>query len=1295
MVTSPQPRNVVAKSLGMLACLVALFIFTSVPLTAGAEEGISGSGQGSAPASVESVSPQAAGSAAPAAAPRATYSPVEQSDGTWLCTVKSEWEYEKALDEIAGDVPEGAEVTICATASFSEKEQYDVEGVAGRSITLTADEGVTFTVRLGESLEGDLTLDRVRLNLSYNSDETWCNGFHFETTENTTAYISGSSMVYGTTNLYGGSDGTDVASTDIVLKGGAFENVYAGGSDGGAVTGDTSLVIGGSVTVKKAAFGGGLDGTVGGDTHVTLEDQASAKVFGGGEDANPDVSDTSDATRTDAAVAGTAYVTVTSSANGGTVYGGSIHSTVGNVRMDVTKATGWVYGTGEHDTIKGTVEIKYNCSGVSEAKISGTGDSGYNTGAGPIRVLNEGRSDQAITIDYTAAVAGGVTDFGGSVYHFSGGDAEVKGDVVANIYGGSPESLQSRSSTVDVTVNGDTVYNILGTTHTYYVEGLRAEAESDDTTYTTSVNVAAGVTFTTSLVQQVDLFDIADGADVRITGWSPASKNWGNDPFQGTVSLVRIGANAVLDTNPQGCSLSGSVEMDEGATWRVRGPITVEGDFTIDGAANLQLPVVANGKNYHDEGGTIPLRIEGAASGTAKVQLMARDFAASGESVPVNVAAAADIEEGQDYIIARGNGDDPVAGTFTLANADVPEGLSLGRVTDPKASDNYLWQIVAEPVEAHVIYSFSSGTRGGSLPDEVTDLLPVDGTVYSEGETVTAIQPEHTTVLGPKNSSDDTPGVWTFEGYKVNGEPADEVVLSEDVLNKDGYVEFKGTWTWSALVEDSLSYDKNADAATGSTGPSEGYEGQPVKVAENGFTRVGYTFTGWNTEADGSGDDVAAGDEYTLTAGEDVLYAQWECTAEPLVPTAVSLTAYEGGAGSSANPDDALPEPVWLFEAEDWTLYIDGEEQDGDAAAFQWGYFVEGSADEQTGAATRGVYELRVWPLAGDPEVVAVAADGEQFILDLDGETAVKDEAGEPVTVAVRDVTDDDAAVSLSEELFRPVYGAASSVSTMSARSVRATAACDGTCDTTAPHAHVAEGTTFERNAIDGLAVNAEANVQLLFDGFIDGVLGDAGRMDVLDGKARAAAGSAFGGDAVEHDFRYLDLVDTNDGNVWVAPADGSSVTVFIPYSGTMTAESEIAVVYFDGLTRDYTIDMDAADLDAEIAGTNAHALSVTKTADGITFEVPYCEFGPFEIMWVDAEQTGDDTPTGPVTPVNPDIPAGPDGPAGGQGSGSAQAGNGGTLVATGDALPIMGGAIAAAGAALAAIGVARRRHSR
>lgn len=122
--------------------------------------------------------------------------------------------------------------------------------------------------------------------------------------------------------------------------------------------------------------------------------------------------------------------------------------------------------------------------------------------------------------------------------------------------------------------------------------------------------------------------------------------------------------------------------------------------------------------------------------------------------------------------------------------------------------------------------------------------------------------------------------------------------------------------------------------------------------------------------------------------------------------------------------------------------------------------------------------------------------------------------------------------------------------------------AADGACDTSEAHAHVADGTTFEINGIDGLEVADDANISLLFDDFIPDVLGQSDRMDVLDGKARTAAGGAFvTSENVETEFRYMDLVDTTNGNVWVAPANESVVTVFMPYTDSMTAESEIAVV--------------------------------------------------------------------------------------------------------------------------------------
>ena len=160
----------------------------------------------------------------------------------------------------------------------------------------------------------------------------------------------------------------------------------------------------------------------------------------------------------------------------------------------------------------------------------------------------------------------------------------------------------------------------------------------------------------------------------------------------------------------------------------------------------------------------------------------------------------------------------------------------------------------------------------------------------------------------------------------------------------------------------------------------------------------------------------------------------------------------------------------------------------------------------------------------------------------------------------------------------------------------------------------MAAGTTFIKNGDPDRPVDDDARIGLLWDNFIDGVLGEEDREGVLDAKARAAVGGDFAADSgktVQNRFKYLDLVDMNDGNLWVATADQSSVTVFVPYFDSMSAGDTIAVAYFDGLTRDYTIDMASADLDAEIASTSAHSLKVTKTSDGILFACPGASLAP------------------------------------------------------------------------------------
>ena len=51
--------------------------------------------------------------------------------------------------------------------------------------------------------------------------------------------------------------------------------------------------------------------------------------------------------------------------------------------------------------------------------------------------------------------------------------------------------------------------------------------------------------------------------------------------------------------------------------------------------------------------------------------------------------------------------------------------------------------------------------------------------------------------------------------------------------------------------------------------------GSKIVIEKNGFARSGYTFTGWNTQADGKGTAYKAGDSFTLTDKDTVLYAQW------------------------------------------------------------------------------------------------------------------------------------------------------------------------------------------------------------------------------------------------------------------------------------------------------------------------------------------------------------------------------------------------------------------------------------
>ncbi|RKS85704.1 LPXTG-motif cell wall-anchored protein/uncharacterized repeat protein (TIGR02543 family), partial [Microbacterium sp. AG790] len=83
---------------------------------------------------------------------------------------------------------------------------------------------------------------------------------------------------------------------------------------------------------------------------------------------------------------------------------------------------------------------------------------------------------------------------------------------------------------------------------------------------------------------------------------------------------------------------------------------------------------------------------------------------------------------------------------------------------------------------------------------------------------------------------------------------------------------------WSA--EHTVTFDPNG--GTGIMSPQTG--STPGQLNGNAFTRDGYTFTGWNTKADGTGAAYEAGAVYSF--GDDVtLFAQWKANGIlPVLP---------------------------------------------------------------------------------------------------------------------------------------------------------------------------------------------------------------------------------------------------------------------------------------------------------------------------------------------------------------------------------------------------------------------------
>ncbi|MBR0133865.1 InlB B-repeat-containing protein, partial [Candidatus Saccharibacteria bacterium] len=124
----------------------------------------------------------------------------------------------------------------------------------------------------------------------------------------------------------------------------------------------------------------------------------------------------------------------------------------------------------------------------------------------------------------------------------------------------------------------------------------------------------------------------------------------------------------------------------------------------------------------------------------------------------------------------------------------------------------------------------------------------------------------------------------------------------------------------------------NANGGTGTMSDTTGVTDQTVQVATNSFTRAGYTFTGWNTKADGSGTDYSEGADYALTATNLALYAQWSANPSKIVYDA------NGGEGLVTDTEGVTDQTVKVatntFTRDGYTFVGWNTKADGTGTSF-------------------------------------------------------------------------------------------------------------------------------------------------------------------------------------------------------------------------------------------------------------------------------------------------------------------------------------------------------------------------
>ena len=287
------------------------------------------------------------------------------------------------------------------------------------------------------------------------------------------------------------------------------------------------------------------------------------------------------------------------------------------------------------------------------------------------------------------------------------------------------------------------------------------------------------------------------------------------------------------------------------------------------------------------------------------------------------------------------------------------------------------------------IKSFQTTSGGVAAADHTV-------TFYGNNSTGGSMDPQTTNVRTALNTNAFTKTGYNFDGWntQADGQGTDYA----DGVNYDFTADLSlyAQWTVATIGTYTVQFDNNGGSGSMSnqTGSSS------ANLHSNAFSRNGYNFTGWNTAADGSGDDYTNGASYPFNA-DVTMYAQWApasynvnfnsqggnqfpssgysyggCVALPGAPVRAGYTF----VGWFVAPDahSLLPSPYCPGGTGDITLYahwtanqavLHYDSQGGSSVADTT--YTPGSSVNLAGAPTRDGYTFGGWAVSpGDGATV-------------------------------------------------------------------------------------------------------------------------------------------------------------------------------------------------------------------------------------------------------------------------------------------------------------------------------------